>query len=207
MVPEGEVTNVGDARLGISDGAAQRPTTDQRTLTRRSKEKARRKRMIEAREHRLNQERQILEAAASGVSLREVARQTGIAVTTVRRLYAEAMERIEGETIEEFTAAMVHRLGVLLGAAWEPAMEGSPESQRVALKVTQELSKLKGAYPAVQIEADLTVQVTRRVTITQAASHLAEIREAKMRSEAIDVPSTNGSMNGHSTNGHIELAS
>jgi hypothetical protein len=182
---------------------------DGRYASRRRNEAERKARLIKEQAERLERERLVLSAAAGGKSLRAISRDLDIPQSTVRRLYGSAMDRVEVETTAEFTKSALHRLGMLLSSAWAPAMGGKVESQRVALEITKEMNKIGGIYPPAQQEVDLTVQVSRRVTVSRAADHLAAVRAARMRSTAIDVeagPVTNGHANGNGA-GYTELAS
>jgi hypothetical protein len=181
--------------------------------TRRQREAERKARLIREREEREANERLVLSMAAGGKSLREISRSTHIPFTTVRRLHAAAIDGIAMETREEFAKLALDSLNHLKAAAWAPAMAGKPDSQRVALEIQKEINKIGGIYPPAQTEVDLTVQVTRRQTVSRAAAHLAQVRDRRMRAGAIDVevvePSTNGH-NGHANGngaGYTELAS
>jgi hypothetical protein len=174
---------------------------DPRYATRAQNEARRKAKLLSERAEREEKERLILSMAAGGKSLREISRTTHIPFSTVQRLHALALDGIQMETREEFAKLALDSLNHLKAAAWAPAMGGNPHAGRLALEVQKEINKIGGIYPPAQQEIDLTVQVTRRVTVSRAASHLAEIRDRKMRAGAIDVASETVPSNG--SNGHV----
>lgn len=161
------------------------PTTDQRTLTRRARNKATKERLRRQRDTRINNENLIIAAIDSGATHAALSQETGLSTTQIGRIYKRAMTRAGTSDIAEFKAMQAHRLGSLLMATWTDAQENDPPSVRNALRLIQEMNRMEpGAYPAAGIDLTGTL-TTNDVSVDRLAMALASL--AAQRNRRLDL--------------------
>jgi hypothetical protein len=157
--PDIAITHGPTARPGTNGGRGERSVsmTDRRTETRRSKRTALHERLTAQKAERERKEGLVLAAAASGASFRAIARELGISLTHVRRLYGQAMARPGDKDVVEFKAVQMNRLNRLLFATWAESMKNDSLSVRNSLRIIQEMNRLEpGAYPRVAVDVSDT---------------------------------------------------
>lgn len=138
------------------------PTTDKRTITRRAKERERKRRLREAFEQRMALERLVLDIAATGASIREIALSITaaghkISKSRVHQIYQAAMARVETETVVDYRSGAMYSLGVLHQQAFKAALEGDMAGVREARHTRDQMNRLMGAYPAIGVDLTGTV--------------------------------------------------
>lgn len=162
---------------------------DRRYAVRSERQKAKRKRLIAEKEERERKENAVMAIAAGGAGWEFVARQLGISVRYARDLYARGMERVGKESTAEFVAAMEHRHAVLLQAHFGSALSPTDVDQtNLSLKIMDQWTKLRGAYPSSQVDLVGDVTVRREVSIREAMRIAAEIQADRMLAGEIPMP-------------------
>lgn len=149
---------------------------DRRYAVRAERQKAKRQRMLREKAERVSKENAVMAIAAGGANWSSIARELGISRTYARDLYYRGMERVGRESTEDFVREMEHRHAVLLQSAWTAALGGSHEDRIDALRIMDQWTKLRGAYPAAQVDLVGDVTVRREVSVREAMHLAAEIQ-------------------------------
>jgi hypothetical protein len=160
------------------DVLAQHPESN----TRRSRDRRQKQSILDRRQRALELETRVLGIAASGASQRAIARRLNISPAYVHEVYHRAMARVEGEHVEGYKAAVMHRLGLVLQQAWTDAFnrEATPQQRSIArrdiLSITDQMNRLQGAYPPQQIDVVGEMSVRRELSEVEVLEALARIQ-------------------------------
>ena len=188
MDGNGPDTNDESGRSGTIAVAtdARQADADKRRETRRRKERDRKARLIAQRKDRLEKERMVLQVAASGASLADIAREVGLSKERVRQIYHSGMARLEAENIVEYRQAAMHSLGVLKRRAFSGAFTGDVGMMREARHIQDQMNRLQGAYPPLGV--DLTgVVVHQHDSMSRVATALEAIRSQRQRQSSLAI--------------------
>lgn len=175
--------------IDVLDQSHYRPTTDQRTLTRRAHERARKEQIRDRMQRDFENEELIRAAAASGASFAAIAHQLGMSRNTVAKIYSRAMDRPGDRDVVQFKAMQMDRLNRLLFSTWAEATANDGESVRNAWRLIQEMNRLEGAYPRVGIDVTGEIE-TRDVNVGRVATILERIREQEERRTTLAIEAT-----------------
>lgn len=153
--------------------------------------------------------RQVVELVlAGGLTIRQAADVIGIPKSTATQAYRRELDSYLQDAErqdEQFKERQLARLERMLRGLWPKASSGDNAAVRSALRVTDQMNRLKGAYPPVAVDLDVagSLRVDRVIPPAELSEKLAEIRRSRA-GETIDVASTvveNG-VAAPETNGH-----
>lgn len=123
-------------------------TTDQRTLTRRRRQRELHARLTAQKTAREELEALIGAAAASGANFTQIARQLGVTTSYISKVHKRMMARPGDRSTEDYRSVQLDRLNRLLFATWGDSMDNMPTSVRNSLRLVQEMNRMTpGAYP------------------------------------------------------------
>lgn len=178
---------------------------DRRYVVRAERQKARKARMIRERTEREARENAVLAIAAGGASWPFIAQQLGVSVRRAREIHASAAERIGKESTAEFVAATDHRYAVLLQSMWNAAISGNHEARVDALRTIDQWTKLRGGYPAAQVDLSGDVTVRKEVSIREAVRVAADIQAGRILRGEVPMPELGpvGAYNAYNAEGPV----
>lgn len=161
-------------------------TTDQRYEKRSANQRALKAKLRAEHQERLDNEKMVLQIAASGASLSEIAREMKMSKSKVHRIYQAGMARLETESIVEYRQAAMHSLGVLKRRAFLGAFTGDVGMLREARQIQDQMNRLQGAYPPLGV--DLTgVVVHQHDSMSRVVTALESIRSQRERQSTLAI--------------------
>jgi len=142
----------------------------------------RRARVVGAREKRQRLEEQILTLRDAGLSFRQIGQQLSISPGYAHQVYSRAIA-MPAEHLSEFRIRQGRKLDRLLRPylirfADTRAAATTPELTGAALKIVMEQNRLKGAYPAAQVDVSGDLTVTHSVTVESVMAKLDALAAA-----------------------------
>lgn len=180
LATQPQVSEPGTTKVS-SRPPVEKPTTDQRTLTRRARDRAQHERMMKEKADRELKESIVLGLAASGAGFRAIAQEVGCTEQWARKLYKRAMGRPGDRDVVEFKAMQLDRLNRLLFATWSDSMDNDDKSVRNSLRLIQEMNRLEpGAYPRIGVDVSGTLE-TRDASVERVASALERLHAQRQR--------------------------
>jgi transcriptional regulator with XRE-family HTH domain len=104
---------------------------------------------------RAEKDRLIVELKRRGLSYPEIARQTGVPISTARDSVVRATREAQSLLFPEvalYVAEALDRLGGLLNAIWDRAMEGDDKAIGEARRIISDMGDYTGAKSPIRLE-------------------------------------------------------
>lgn len=143
--------------------------------------KRRKAELLQQRAERLKQAQQVFDLVIGGATIRRAAEMLGLSKSAAHRLYHEGLERQNEGTTDDFRERQLARLERMLHALWPQVVKGNPIATREARHITDQMSRLMGAYPALGVDLTATVQASGFEGMSRVATALEALREQARR--------------------------
>ncbi len=161
---------------------------DRSTLRGPGPAKLRKQRLIQERAERLQKAQQVFDLVIGGATIRRAAEMLGLSRSAAHRLYHEGLASQNDGTTDEFRARQMARLERMLHALWPKVLKADANATREARHITDQMSRLMGAYPALGIDLTANVQASgfegmSRVAVALEALHEQAKRQGVLASE------------------------
>lgn len=151
------------------------------TLRGPSPAKQRKARLLQERAERLKQAQQVFDLVIGGATIRRAAEMLGLSKSAAHRLYHEGLERQNEGTTDEFRDRQMARLERMLHALWPQVVKGNAIATREARHITDQMSRLMGAYPALGVDLTANVHASGFEGMSRVATALEALREQALR--------------------------
>lgn len=130
----------------------------------------------------IDRERKVLELRASGQTFEQIATACAYSDRSVAyNAYKRALKRTLVEPARQVRDLEVHRLDLLLGAAWNQALAGDLRAIQSALKIMERRAKLLGLDQPIHVKSDV-YDYTTELEIDKELSRLIDLINSNSQS-------------------------